>query len=969
VKLNKEQQQAVDLTEEPVVVIAGPGTGKTELIARKVQKICMTADNSAKDILCVTFSDAGAKAMRKRIRKYIGPEADKVSIHTFHSFCNMVIQQNMPLIGNPDMSPASTLDRMNACKRAIDRLPVGHPLRFSSIQARYTYLPKLLSLFSFMKKNGLSKSGMIAKLNQSLIRVQDDPEYRYKRNTKYGKKGEVNQRKIDSFTDNIHKVTKAVELFDVYNQELGKMQVYDYDDMINWVVNGFRDFPFMLLRYQEQFLYFLVDEFQDTNPSQLEVIMSLASYYETPNLTVVGDPDQSLYEFQGARIDNFDKLIGLNPTVIKLQENYRSPQGLIDAAYKVVSNNQLRIVDATTGLNAVSSSKGLCSVFSFDSPLKELSFISSKANEALSNGSSVAILYSKHRQADAIVRSLSYHDVPFEAQVNDDLFLTGPWRSFELVLNFIAAADKGSEHKWMPEIILDDIIGTGGALSFLVDYRTAQRDNLSKEIPYNLRDHIEANATTEEGRLIDACYRLYRYSKNNHIVSLFKEFVSMLVKDIDEEHVNPMCAIDTWLTELFVSNKNISATDVLDQKKLLHSNRIRMSVPTVYSGGDVTSGKVEVMSVYAAKGLEWDEVFLYDSSDSWLPGRATNSFSLPDEALSGSEYDRDESSRRAWFVGMTRAKQNLYATYSSIKMNSKDQLPVVYSVESEIPVIEIDGQPECKSYLSNSIANHDVNSINPDKIDELIDGFVWSASSLLSYLKCPREFFFKYLLKIPMHDLDQLVYGEAIHEAINKRFKAMKRSESEEFPPKEILISDFKAEMEARRASMTSNGFSTYLEEGEDALTRLADSPGEFIWPTRSLSEMYVSAIIGEVPVKGVIDLLIFGDDLRVKIRDWKSGKASRRKVFGPTDRYPTGSNYYLQLGFYGLLVDYSKEMWVSDEAEIFFIEKDGADYLVVPVDLKEAKGVAFDYLGEANDRVKQHDFSGCNEKDCQWCS
>src|SRR5580704_14052027 len=189
-RLNEQQRLAVDSIEGPVMVIAGPGTGKTQILAARIGKILLETDTAPGTILCLTYTDAGAIAMRRRLLSFIGPDAYKVHIHTFHSFCNDIIQENLPLFEKTALDPISDLERIQYFTTLIDGWPKNHPLKRYRGDV-YFEMGNLQSLFSAMKKEGWTPKFIGDRIDEYLVGLPEKEEYIAKRATKEFKKGDV----------------------------------------------------------------------------------------------------------------------------------------------------------------------------------------------------------------------------------------------------------------------------------------------------------------------------------------------------------------------------------------------------------------------------------------------------------------------------------------------------------------------------------------------------------------------------------------------------------------------------------------------------------------------------------------------------------------------------------------------------------------------------------------------------------
>ena len=448
-KLNPAQKQAVETIEGPVLVVAGPGTGKTQILAARIGNILDKTDAFAENILCLTYTEAGVTAMRKRLIKFIGTDAYKVSIHTFHSFCNKVIQDNPDLFGFGEMEAISELEEIELYEKLIDGFGKNHPLKRFRGEI-YFDISRLKNLFSIMKKENLSAEKIEAAIKAHIESLHDDPSFICKRKSTNKKTGEVFQ-KGDIRTDKIEEEKKkfddtiaAAKEFKNYQKLKLKANRYDFDDMILDVMTQFQNNEYLLGKYQEQFLYFLVDEYQDTNGSQNEILRLLVSFWDKPNVFVVGDDDQSIYRFQGASLSNildfYDLTLANLPKqeqeerIIVLKENYRSTQQILDVAAASIQENTERLIhqiEAVTldkNLHAAGAvakgNKVLPKIISYPNASHETADIANKIialKEAGVNLSEIGVLYSQHKQSEDIQQCLNQKGIAVSTRKKVDI--------------------------------------------------------------------------------------------------------------------------------------------------------------------------------------------------------------------------------------------------------------------------------------------------------------------------------------------------------------------------------------------------------------------------------------------------------------------------------------------------------------------------------------------------------------------
>jgi len=230
--LNQAQLQAVEAIEGPVMVIAGPGTGKTQILASRIANILTQTDARPQDILCLTYTDAGAVAMKRRLTEFMGQEAYRVNIHTFHGFCNRVIMENPEVFGRSALKVMDDLEREDLLIELLHGLPAEHVLKTYNEDAARTR-KDLKDLFGVMQKENLSSHDIHIKAANYLQQLPHNEKYLYKRT------GEINDRKADPLRKALAKLQAGAELFDTYNSTKNERGLYEFEDMQRWVVEQF----------------------------------------------------------------------------------------------------------------------------------------------------------------------------------------------------------------------------------------------------------------------------------------------------------------------------------------------------------------------------------------------------------------------------------------------------------------------------------------------------------------------------------------------------------------------------------------------------------------------------------------------------------------------------------------------------------------------------------------------------------
>ena len=461
-KLNEMQRLAVNTIEGPVMVAAGPGTGKTQILALRIGNILQQTDTDPANILCLTYTDNGVIEMRNRLLKLIGSAAYKIQLHTYHSFCNQVIQDNLTFFGKINLDPISDLEEIDLFYKLIESIEPDNPLKRFRGEIYYEK-DRLRSLYSLMKKEAWTPAYFTSRIDAYLKELPAKEGFFYKRKYKEFNAGDPKPAALKDENDKMELLRAAVNLFPRYNKLMSDAGRYNFDDMILWVLDAFSRNKDMLLDYQERFLYFLVDEFQDTSGSQSQLLQYLISYWETPNVFVVGDADQSIYSFQDANVENiieFEKKYKDQITKIDLTENYRSTDDILSVAHELIVNNQLRTVSPENEKPLLSSNTGLAGI-SLKPEINEYANTTQEAvdivlqTEALIqqgiSGKEIAIIYRNHRQVEEIITHLENKKIPVNAKKKTDLL------QLPFINNIVSLLTWIDKEKYIP-FSADDIL-------------------------------------------------------------------------------------------------------------------------------------------------------------------------------------------------------------------------------------------------------------------------------------------------------------------------------------------------------------------------------------------------------------------------------------------------------------------------------------------------------------------------------
>jgi DNA helicase II / ATP-dependent DNA helicase PcrA len=1023
-KLNEQQRLAVDTTEGPVMVIAGPGTGKTQILAARIGKILLETDAAPANILCLTYTDAGAIAMRRRLLSFIGPDAYKVQIHTFHSFCNDIIQENLSLFEKTVLDPISELERIQLFKTLIDGWPKHHLLKRYRGDVYYE-VGNLQNLFSAMKREGWTPAFINEKIDQYLDGLPQRDEYIAKRATKDFKKGEVRIDKIEEEKERMNKLRAAVGEFGPYQELMRRHNRYDFDDMINWVIRAFTENKDLLATYQERYQYILVDEYQDTSGTQNKLVSLLIGFWEQPNVFVVGDDDQSIYRFQGANVENmleFAHAYEKDLLTVVLTNNYRSTQPVLDIARALIERNQDRLVNQVPGLSKhLVSSHPLISKMQdpprlqeYLSPRQEMTNITLRIEQLLADGVApgrIGIIYKENKYGEELARFLQLKKIPAYSKRNLDLFGIPLAQKILLLLRYLGAehdAPYGGD-EMLFEILHFDFFSIApieiAKLSVEVaerqfgDQRTSLRRLLYEKANRPARDLFDSGLPEGMKKASAALERLIGNVPNTTLQTLFENTIretgllgSVLQSPDKIWQMQVLTALFEFVKEESRRNPDLNLESLIQMIDLMKDNGLALPLVKV-SGSDRS---VNLLTAHGSKGLEFEYVFFAGCNAAiWEKKRRPGGgYKYPDTlfgrgsaaaggvAAGGSAAGDDEELRRLFYVALTRVERHLFISWSRFRDDGKELEPSVFIAEildrHFLPVEKIllpDEELAAFDALPFSeIVAPEIGPGEEDFISRMLEKFVMNVTALNNYLKCPLEFYYRNLVRIPSPKNEATEFGSAVHFALQRLFEKMKEHAAEQFPSKEELLKDFQWYMHRHREIFTREAFARRMEYGLEVLANYYNTYLHQWNKIVTVERNIRNVVVRGVPLKGKLDKLEF-QGKEVNVVDYKTGDVDKAKdkLSPPNAKYPDGGDYWRQAVFYKILVDgYEQKDWKVASTEFDFVEPDKKkEYRKVKIQITpEDITTVIQQIVTVWQKIQDREFyTGCGKPDCHWCN
>jgi len=1015
--LNPEQLAAVNKMDGPVLVVAGPGTGKTQILAARIGKILTDTDALPNEILCLTYTDAGAIAMRKRLFEFIGPDAYRINIYTFHAFCNEIIQENLEYFGKLNLEPLSELDGAMLFRQLVDDFPNEHLLKRFTGDV-YFDAPRLKRLFSTMKSEGWDADIIAAAVKEYIDDLPNREEFIYKRaNAKAGISiGDPKQKDIDKVVEAMEKLMAAVNEYKNYALKMGEKGWYDYDDMIIWVLKAFRENEEILRKYQERYQYILVDEFQDTSGSQNELLKFLLNYWETPNVFVVGDDDQSIFKFQGANMKNIldfatDYVQTLHTVVLK--HNYRSNQQILDISKALINNNQERLTSQLSLDKNLRSSHPRFDelvvepvIREYENSGQEVVDIALQIKKLVDKGISpdeIAVIYRNHSQVEDLLQYLDNQKIAVNTKRKIDI-LTQPFDEKIITILRYFAMEMDSPYsgdELLFEIMHYDFfsippieIAKASIAVAKENYATAANNQPKTSI----RRYVSEMRAPAQADLFSDVQNTEMKFLNNNIELLLKESVSITLQQFFQQviakmgilryimqqpdkgtHMQMLTNFFDFLKDESRKNPEIKLSDLIVTIDLMKKNNIRLSLNQV-----IFSEKgINFLTAHGSKGLEYEYVFFMGcDKKTWDSKGRNNGFAYPDTLTQSRADDtaQKEESRRLFYVALTRAKQCLMISYSSKDKNGKDQEASQFIGEiladthlvTEYPKVTEDDMMEFYAAQFSVDDKPKIELLDRNYITQLLQNYTLSVTHLNNYLDCPLRFYFQCLIRVPSGKSPSSTFGQAVHWALNRTFKKLKEW-GDEFLPTEEFMKEYRWYMYRNRDSFTKEEFKLRVAYGEKILPDYYEQ-SITTWNKVAVTERAIKNIeMDGVPIKGNLDKIEF-EGKNVTVVDYKTGKFknAKDKLLHPTNDQPNGGDYWRQAVFYKILIDHDRTNdWQVVNTIFDFVEpiKDGEYHKEKVFITPEDTDVVTTQIKEVYQKIMAHDFNtGCGKKECDWC-
>lgn len=979
-KLNPEQQKAVEHGSGPLMIIAGAGTGKTTVITERIKYLITSGRAKPHEIVALTFTEKASREMEERVDQSMPYGVTQMWISTFHAFCDRILRTEAINIGmDPGYVLMTEAENILFFRKHIFAFdlkyfrPLGNPNKFIS---------GMIQHFSRLKDEDVAPTEYLRWAKSEARKSKIPPS---------GQAGEIHGLK-----DENEKNLELAQAYRVYEELKVKEGLCDYSDLISQVLHVFRTRPAILGRYQTQFKYVLIDEFQDTNFAQNQLAILLAG--KKKNITVVGDDDQAIYRWRGAAISNMIQFRKTFPktSIIVLTKNYRSTKEILDRSYDLIQKNnpdRLEIAEhIDKKLESIRRVNGdHIEVLYADRVENEAEIVAQKIKKQIEinkeySWNDFAILVRANNHAEPFAHALGRLGIPFQflgpgqlfrqAEVKDLIAYLKILYNFEdsvamyrvLVMDWLGIAPRDVA------VISNYSKKYGTSLFEVCEIVASQVPNSKFKILNKIQNSnnqlikpaVSDMAAKNIERLVLMVHKhlgLIKKETAGQILYFFLEESGLLkklaeYKTVKEEKIaGNISKFFNKLKTYEASHDDASVFTVVDWIDLaMNLGESPSATDTDWTENDA----VNIMTIHSAKGLEFPVVFLVNLVSQRFPSmERKEQIPIPDgvvkEILPSGDFHTQEE-RRLFYVGMTRARDVLYVTaakYYGEGKREKKLSPFIQEAIGEGVIPEaIYHEPGGDKQLS---------FLDWEKHEELTEKPLRQTISYLSYSQvstfetCPLQYKYRYIVKIPVPPSAALTFGDTIHRTVRTFYELVKTGNH---PTKEALV-----RLLDDHWVSTGFGDKTYEEKmkkhGVELLEGFYDTGYDpDIIPT-SLEEPFKIKITNDLVLGGKIDRIDTLPGGNIEIIDYKTGQA-------PKSRDVTKDK---QLTVYALSAATSAGVFERKPENVFvsFYFFEGQEKYSATRNDEELEQAKRD-IAETAKKIEQSDFLPTPGKHCDFC-
>jgi len=788
-ELNVEQRKAVDTIERPVLVLAGPGTGKTQILSIRAANIIRLKKASPENILILTYTNPAAKTMKERLAKIIGFEGYDIHVATFHSFANTILMDSEEAANYiQERVQIEDIDQIKALEYILD-----HSQNISEIRpfnSPYHYVKEIKKRISELKREGVSPKEFleyVKTLKPDGAHIEEKHVPRIKA--------------LATIYDQYEKLKMSGNK-DVFD-ERGR---YDYDDMIMMAIDALGKEAVLKKKYQEQYKFFMVDEFQDTNGAQLKLLFSILKG-AGPNVCCVGDDDQSIYRFQGASVGNFKefKKKFKDLETISLKSNYRSTKEIIGLAESLIKEVP---VDERTGDKQLVNIKDFrdksIGYYEFTKESEELDFIVKKVRELKAQIESskditpeekenpynnIAILVRKRDLILRLIDKFLQAGIPYATDGKEDIRPEPRVRQMLDVLELAAMDPENYEDRdrILYKILVADYfkIPLVDVLGLISRVNKKKRNKEDAKILSELLNSADLSAPLKKAG--DVIKKLIDNAPFKPAHTVLMEYIEeagiykFILEKYDKNNVmriRELRALSSFINRVKssdLSKPGLTLKDLIEDIRTMNEHGMPLEGDLV----TMTQNGVRIFTAHGSKGREFHSVIipfcLQDKS--WPIKPRTDSIPFPPELIKSIEKTPDKErvkelmfhdETRLFYVAVSRAKSNIIFTASPDE--SAVSSAFLYRLGMEPKTLNLKEEDILVSFLEKT------NLVEPfigteNVLADMVKDMSLNPTSLGNYLRCRRKFLYDNVLMLPSAKKQTLMFGNAVHAGLESLYR------------------------------------------------------------------------------------------------------------------------------------------------------------------------------------------------------
>ncbi len=770
-ELSLQQREAVEFGDGPLLIIAGAGTGKTRVITHRIAHLITIKRAKPEEILALTFTDKAALEMEERVDVLVPYGYTDIWISTFHAFGDRILRDYAIDAGlTPDFRVLSRPEQIIFFREHLFEFPLNY---YRPLGDPTRHIEAILTLISRAKDEDISPEEYIAFAKELADRSKREPGN-------------------SELAEDAFKQMEIALTYQRYQELLAENGFIDFGDQVFMVLRLLRARPTILVRIQKRFRYILVDEFQDTNYAQFQLVRLLSDKHK--NITVVGDDDQSIYKWRGAAISNMLNFLKVYPKarLLVLTQNYRSTQEILDYAYRLVRYNDPDRLEVKNKIDKrLISNKG-----ERGQPVRHLYYdtISSEAEGVaklikgkVATGKysyrDFAILVRANDSAEPFLKALNLHKIPYRFTGNRGLYAR---EEIRLLICFLRSISYLYDSVSLYYLASSEIYSIN-ALDLTRCMNIATRRNRTLHYVFNhLLEFPELEETSEESRkaiarLVEDLEKYTLLSKDYPTgVVLYRfltdtGYLNRLSDGSDHEAEEKIQNI----AKFFNISKDFGPIALLDRvpQFVKHLEMLMAAGDDPATAEvDTDADAVNVLTVHKAKGLEFPIVFMVGLvADRFPSRRRRESIELPESLVKDIMPEGDfhlQEERRLFYVGMTRAREELYFTsardYGGLRPRKVSQFILEVLDLRKIPQKAYATSPMEVLKRFDPPSEHAISGLKPLSPEEVLN---LSYFQIDDYLTCPLKYKYVHILKVPILPHHSIIYGNSLHKAVQYYFR------------------------------------------------------------------------------------------------------------------------------------------------------------------------------------------------------